>query len=321
MNEPFKLDPVYKDYLWGGHRLKDDYNKDTDISPLAESWECSTHPDGECTNNNEKLSEILRNHPEFIGTHPKTENGQIPILIKFIDANKNLSIQVHPDDEFAKSFGQLGKSEMWYIIEAKEGANIIYGLNQSISKETLSRSIKKGNVEKYLQKVAVKKNDIFFINAGVIHAIGEGCLIVEIQENSNLTFRLYDYNRKDKNGKLRELHIEQALKVANLNKSSGNINKSMRVLRYKPGFASEFLCRCEYFVVERILVNTENTKCLPSIQTDELSFNVIICISGCGSLFYNNKVINFFKGDSIFIPANSEEITMHGKFQILKVFC
>lgn len=320
MNEPFILKPSAKDYLWGGDRLNRDFNKNINLSPLAETWECSTHPDGESFAFGKKLSEILRERPDYIGSRFYNENGQLPVLIKFIDAARDLSVQVHPDDAYARREGQLGKTEMWYVLDADEGAEIVYGLNREVDKDEIRAAVKNGTVEKYLCKVQVKKDDVFFIRAGTIHAICAGCLIAEIQQNSNLTYRIYDYNRTDKNGEKRELHVEKALDVACL-KGVKKVERPMRVLRYGRGYASEVLCRCSYFEVHRLLVNTQACADLPTIQTGGLSFNALLCTWGKGALEYGRKMLEFNKGDCVFVPANSVKISLRGNFGMLKVNC
>ena len=325
LHKPFLLQPVGKDYLWGGNRLNDDFSKGIELSPLAETWECSTHPDGPSVvasgeHIGKTLRELLKQHPEYLGTHPKSE-GELPILIKFIDAKKDLSVQVHPDDQYAYNHenGQLGKTEMWYVLDATKDAKLVYGLSRDVDRETLQKSIVEGSVEKYLQKVPVKKDDMFYIEAGTIHAIGAGALIAEIQENSNLTYRMYDYNRVDKNGKKRELHIEKALNVANL-KASAAPRQPLRVLRYRQGCASELLCRCQYFEVHRMIVNTEQCRRLVGYQADTTSFRVLLCTGGCGAIhFGDEEALSFFKGDCIFVPANSVKLRIHGKAQFLDV--
>lgn len=195
-----------------------------------------------------------------------------------------------------------------------------YGLRHEVTKEVIRDSIKRDTVEKYLQKVPVKKNDVFYIEAGMIHAIGAGVLIAEIQESSNVTYRLYDYGRVDQHGKKRELHIEKALEVANLNGNAEPV-QPLRVLKYYRECASEFLCRCKYFQVERLLLNTERCKEMVDFQTGEMSFSVLLCLDGCGVLFFEEETIRFFKGDSIFVPAHSVLIKIHGNAQLLKVSC
>lgn len=327
-NAPFLLKPIGKDYLWGGNRLNEDFSKDIKLTPLAETWECSTHPDGisivsSGIHKDSLLSDVLKSHPEYLGSNV-IKYGDLPILIKLIDAKKDLSVQVHPSDEYANKYenGQRGKTEMWYILDTTNDAKIIYGFYHDIDRETLKQSLNNGTVEKYLQKIKVHTDDVFYIEAGQVHAIGEGSLIAEIQENSNLTYRMYDYNRVDKNGKLRELHIEKALDVVNL-KSSAEPKQPLRVLKYKQGYASELLCRCKYFQVERILINTERCRNLTGFKTDGNSFQVLLCTNGCGIITneVNQENINFFRGDCIFFPANSQLIKLHGKAQFLKVTC
>jgi len=328
-NIPFLLKPAGKDYLWGGTRLRDDFSKDIDITPFAEAWECSTHPDGPSVvasgiNQGKILTDVLKDHPEYLGTHPATTLGGIPILVKFIDAKQNLSVQVHPSDEYAESHenGQLGKTEMWYVIDALPGSQLIYGLHRDITKEQLRKYAENGSIEKYLNRVDIKKNDVFYITPGTVHAIGAGALIVEIQESSNLTYRLYDYNRIDKNGKKRTLHIDKAMEVANLH-ASDIPRQPMRVLQYKPGYASELLRRCKYFQVERLIINTERLREMYCFHTESNSFEVLICFDGCGELLdeEGNNRLDFFKGDTIFIPADSVNLKIHGKAQFLKVNC
>lgn len=325
MNKPFLLKPSAKDYLWGGTRLNDDFTKGIDLEPLAETWECSTHPDGPSYIASgelagKTLTEVLKQHPEYLGTHPRTE-GELPILIKFIDAKRDLSVQVHPDDEYACKYenGQLGKTEMWYVLDAAKDTSLVYGLQKDCSEEELRKAIEEGTLEKYLQKVVIKKNDLFFIETGVIHAIGAGALIAEIQENSNLTYRLYDYNRVDKEGNKRELHIDKALEVSNL-KRMMEPKQPLRVLKYRPGMAAELLIRCKYFEVYRMLINTERRQAV-NYRADEVSFRTLLCYKGCGTISFGDETLNIYKGDCIFIPANSVKIAIHGSMQFLDVRC
>lgn len=326
-NKPFLLTPAGKDYLWGGNRLRTEFNKDIPLEPLAETWECSTHPDGPSvvasgTYEGMSLPQVLKKHPEYLGTHPGLAD-ELPILIKFIDAKKDLSVQVHPDDNYAREYenGQLGKTEMWYVMDAAPDAQLIYGFYHDITKEQLHKSLMDGTVEKYLQKVKIQKDDVFFIESGTVHAIGAGALIAEIQENSNLTYRMFDYNRVDKNGKMRELHIDKALDVVN-RKGSAAPRQPLRLLKYKKGSASELLCRCKYFQVERYLLNTESSRKLVEFQTADNSFQVFLCLDGCGVVFMEDgDSLNFFKGDCIFVPAHSVSMKFHGKARFLNVRC
>ena len=327
--KPFLLSPVGKAYLWGGSRLNDDFSKNIPLSPLAESWECSIHPDGTSTvasgeHKGQLLFDVLKAHPEYLGSHPMTtNNGELPILIKFIDAKQDLSIQVHPDDKFAKvnERGSLGKTEMWYILDAARDAHLVYGFQHDMESEILKESLEQGTIEKYVQKIPVRKDDVFFIEPGTVHAIGAGALVAEIQENSNITYRLYDYDRVDKHGKKRELHLEKGMAVANL-KSSAEPRQPMRVLKYRKGYATELLGRCRYFQVERMIMNTERHRQMAALKTGSNTFMVLLCTEGCGTLFTEDcDFVHFFRGDCIFIPADSVPLKLHGKAQLLLVSC
>ena len=276
------------------------------------------------------MRDILTAHPEYLGTHPlQTTNGrpELPILIKLIDAKQDLSVQVHPDDEYARKHeGQWGKTEMWYVLAAKKNAELVYGFNQDVNETLVRKAVYEGNIGSLLNHVPVHKDDLFFIEAGTVHAIGAGCLVAEIQQSSNLTYRLYDYDRIDRTGKKRDLHIDKALRVARLS-SSVAPRQPMRVLKYRSGVASELLTRCRYFQVERVLLNTETQRKLVSFQTGKNSFHALLCTDGCGNISWNCRDdgdkggMNFFKGDCIFVPADSVELKLHGKAQLLNVSC
>ena len=335
---PFLLRPSGKDYLWGGRRLKDDFAKEIDLVPLAETWECSTHPDGPSyaasgVHKGRKLIDILHDHPEYIGSHPRVQpGGGIPVLVKLIDASQDLSVQVHPDDEYAylHENGSLGKTEMWYVIDAEKDSHIVYGFSRDMTKELLRRSLEEGSVERYLQRVRTQKDDVFAIEPGTVHAIGAGTLVAEVQESSNITYRLFDYHRRDKKGNLRRLQIDSGLEVASL-KSSIQPRQPIRVLNYRPGVASELLFRCKHFQVERLLINTERIRRMADYRTDEASFKVLLCIGGCATVFalgdsmkgslQQDGCWTVFRGDCMFVPANSVPLKLHGKARFLSVVC
>ena len=322
-NSPFLLKPTGKDYLWGGRRLNDAFEKRIPLSPLAETWECSTHPDGPSfaasgPMEGQSLRQILRDHPEYLGQRHRGER-QLPILVKFIDAKKDLSVQVHPDDGYAKEHedGQLGKTEMWYVLDAGKDTKLVYGLKKDCTPEEIRAALAAGTLSEKLQQVPVKKDDVFFLEPGTIHALGAGALVAEIQESSNLTYRLYDYDRTDKHGNKRPLHTEKALQVANLHGSSAP-RQPMRVLKYRQGVASELLTRCRYFEVFRMLLNTERRQKV-TYRADSLSFRVLLCIGGCGSIRFGRETLLFYKGDCIFVPADSETMVLHGQAQFLDI--
>lgn len=321
--EPFLLSPAGKDYLWGGTRLKTDFAKDLNLTPLAETWECSTHPAGESKAASgpfagETLAKILEAHPEYLGTHPEKGRG-LPVLIKLIDADRDLSIQVHPSDEyvFAHENGQRGKTEMWYVLDAAKDASLIYGLTRSVSKETVRRAAENGTLTKYLQRVPVHRDDVFYVEPGTIHALGAGTLVAEVQQCSDLTYRLYDYDRVDKWGNKRPLHLDKALEVADLH-AAPEPRQPMRVLRYSRGMARELLCRCRYFEVYRMIVNTERRQKV-FYGADSSSFRVLLCVKGCGVARFGSEYLDLCRGDCLFVPAQSEEIQLSGLMTFLDI--
>ena len=217
---PVKLSPVFKDYLWGGTRLKTEFSKQSDMTPLAESWELSAHKDGQSTvAEGEYAGLTLTAYLDTVGREVLGTNCEkydyFPLLIKLIDAKGDLSVQVHPSDEYALEHeGEYGKTEMWYILDCDEGAALYYGFKEDTTREAYEAAIREGRLTDILNRVPVKRGDVFFIPAGTVHAIGAGILICEIQQNSNTTYRVYDYNRRDKDGNLRPLHVEKALAVS-----------------------------------------------------------------------------------------------------------
>lgn len=320
--EPMLLKPVGKNHLWGGTRLKREYSKQINMEPLAETWECSAHPDGPSTIVNGKfagmtLDKVLELHPEYLGTKIKKEHG-LPILVKFIDADKDLSVQVHPDDNYARKYeNQNGKTEMWYIMDAKPGASLVFGFAHDVTREQLEYAIKEGTLAKHLQKVRVQKGDVFFMPPGTVHAIGSGTLIAEIQQSSNVTYRVYDYERLDAKGQKRELHFDKALEVMNM-KAQGSVRQKSHVVNYYPGCSKEILCRCKYFETEKIqMINGF------SFWGLEASFQVLLCLEGEGEINTKSSktILKFKKGDCIFLPAGVEIYTIMGRNTLLKVRC
>ena len=330
LNRPFLLSPFVKDYIWGGTKLKTGYHKESHLPILAESWECSVHPDGpSCVAGGifqgRTLQSVLEENPAFLGTHPNKDMG-LPILVKLIDAREKLSIQVHPDDEYAAKYekSSLGKTEMWYILEAETDAEITYGFVRNMDRKLLLDAVEANSVEQYLNRVKIEKDNVFYVEAGTVHGIGAGAVIAEIQENSNLTYRLYDYDRVDRNGKKRPLHIEKALDVVDYREAKSP-RQPMRILKYQKGCASEFLCRCQYFQVERLLLNTKAEALEVVYSTDSTSFEVLLCVEGTGQLMERRKnekkILSFRKGDCIFVPADSVPLFLAGNAQLLKIHC
>lgn len=311
----FKLKPSFKDYLWGGTKLRTFFGKDCNFDKVAESWELSTHKDGLTIIETGKhkgetlLSYVEKYGKDILGSKCKLDKD-IPILIKFIDAKDALSIQVHPDNEYAlKNENDFGKTEMWYIIDAEPGAKLIYGFKEDITKEQFKKSIEENTLEKLVNEVEVSAGDVFFINPGTMHAIGKGIVIAEIQQRSNVTYRIYDFGRVGADGKLRELHIDKALDVTKL-KASKN-PKQQYTLQQFDGYKKALLSSCEYFNVELLDILEKAT-----LTCDSTTFHCLTVLDGQCTI-KGEDILDVKKGESIFIPANYGKYTITGKCKII----
>lgn len=300
-----KLKPSCKDYLWGGHRLVEEYGKEYSGDVLAETWELSCHPDGPSViANGVHAGKTLQQYideqgKEVLGVHCRRFRD-FPILIKFIDAKDNLSIQVHPDNRYAlKNEGQYGKTEMWYVMDAGKEAFLYYGFKQEISKEEFAKRIEEDTLLEVLNAVPVQKGDVLFIESGTIHAIGKDILIAEIQQNSNVTYRVYDYGRVGKDGKKRDLHIESALAVTN------------RVPIIKDNSSYPHVADCDYFTVDKLNLDGSVMKKMEGTVSDA-SFASILILDGEGRISSQGETVDFHKGDSFFLPAGSGMYQVEG---------
>lgn len=316
--EPFLLQPACKDYLWGGTKLTTVYAKQSDLTPLAETWECSVHPDGPSVIASgpyfgRTLASFLEEFPEALGEHGRA-HGQMPILVKLIDAEKDLSIQVHPDDAFAqKHEGQLGKTEMWYVLQAQPGATLVYGFAHKVTPELVRSAIDSDMLLPHLQTVPVHAGDVFQIEPGTIHAIGGGVLLAEVQESSNVTYRVYDYGRRDKNGQLRPLHIDKALAVMDFNASPA-VRQHQRIIQYTPGMARELVARCRYFQVERLRVVRS---C--EVQRTKETFYSLLVIGGAGTIQTTESSLPVAAGQTIFVPSTEGPLEIKGNMEALLI--
>ena len=300
MKKIYKLTPACKDNIWGGNKLRK-YGKESDKDRIAESWELSFTDGGEARiEDGRTMNEAF---PRSTWGTSSEKFHAFPVLTKFIDAMDKLSVQVHPSDDYAlANEGQFGKTEMWYVVEADEGAGLYMGLERECDSEEFARTVADGSVEKLLSFKKVKRGDVYFIPSGTIHAIGAGTVIFEIQQNSTLTYRLYDYMRRDKDGNLRELHVDKAMKVSLL----------------EPYKETEFdandeslIGKCEYFETRKYQLNF--TKISFNVEND--SFLSITCVGGNGTIEGEKMSL----GDTFFIPAGSGEITVDGDAEIIAV--
>jgi mannose-6-phosphate isomerase len=304
---PLKFSPILKDKIWGGTKLKTIFGKDAKTDKLGESWELSGFEGDESMvvngllagNNLAELIEIYMG--ELVGDKIFDEYGlSFPLLFKLIDANENLSIQVHPGDEVAaERHNSYGKTEMWYVIDADPGGELIIGFTKDCTRDEYLDALEEDKVEDLLQKVPVTKGDVFFIPAGQVHAIGKGVVVAEIQQSSDITYRIYDYNRKDDNGNERELHTEQALDVINFSAS-----KNPKTDYHAHLNEITKLVECDYFTTNILRVTEPSNRNYGSLD----SFVVYMCLEGNLEIEFNSEKTIVNKGDTVLIPACIDEL-------------
>lgn len=314
---PLRLQAPLKDYIWGGTRLKTNFHKETSLEKVAESWELACHKNGQSIiingpDRGKSLEEYLKaaDAASLLGT--KMENyPYFPILIKLIDAYDDLSVQVHPDDAYALAHeGEYGKTEMWYIIDAKPGASLIHGLLPGVTKEALKKHIADDTLLEICRRVPVRAGDVFMIEAGTIHAIGRGILLAEIQQNSNTTYRVYDYNRIDKNGQRRPLHIKKALDVIRL--TPKNPSAEPTPVRQE---GTSGICRIAHsplFTVYTIKIHDAYHG-----QTNQDSFQSLLVLAGTLTLRWSLGEEPMCAGTSFFLPASFGPYTIEGNGLLL----
>lgn len=319
---PFKFNPVFKDYIWGGRELEKLGKKIPDGN-TAESWEISSHPDGISTISNgeykgQLLTDLINNFgKELVGAELYESSMKFPLLIKFIDANDKLSVQVHPEDEYAvkNEEGELGKNEMWYILASKPGAKLVYGTKPGITREDFKKAVSEDRIAECLNEIEVFPGDVLNIPAGLVHAIGEGIVLAEIQQNSNTTYRVFDYNRTDKNGNRRPLHIEKALDVINFNFECDRAKAGGLDIRLDLESTKSYRIANKYFSVELYDINGSVKE-----MADGSRFYIYVFVEGEAEIKYDLGKITAARGDSILIPAALGEYSIEGSYRALKTY-
>lgn len=321
MLTPLKFQPLFKYRIWGGNKLKTVLNKDYDGDSIGESWEISDVPNDETTVADGQfkgytLKQLIQEFKgEFLGESVYEQFGEaFPLLIKFIDAKTPLSIQVHPNNEYAKTHhNSFGKNEMWYIMQADEEANIIVGFEKEIDKSQFKAHLEDKSVLKVMHHESVKKGDAFYIPTGRIHAIGAGVMLAEIQQTSDVTYRVYDYDRVDKTtGKTRELHTEQATEVLDF-----KVEEQYKTNYKKDLNTSNTLIHSSYFKTNFLPIKGELTKEYSNID----SFVIYMCVSGQAIIQYQQKDYYLNTGETILLPASIKEVMLKSEdAQILEVY-
>ena len=308
---PMKLQASLKDYLWGGTRLKEEYGKETNLDKVAESWELSCHEAGQSVIVNgeaagQTLSDWLAGQDRSVLGKNAERFEKFPLLIKLIDAKGDLSVQVHPDNEYAlRVEGEPGKTEMWYIVDCEPGASLLYGFKEQISREEFERRIADNSLLDVCNRVPVHKGDVFFIDSGTLHAIGAGILLCEIQQSSNTTYRIYDYGRMGTDGQPRELHVAKALDVTKLERPVRD-TKPQAKLDIFACAEVELLASCEYFTTYHINLNG-----MCHLKAGANSFQCITVLGGSMELATAGGRVSIKKGESVFLPAGL------GRYQLI----
>lgn len=313
--EPFLLKPSCKDSIWGGTKLKKRFHKEHSVDIISESWELSVHPAGlslaaSGPNRSVPLAELIKN-PAVTGNFAASFTV-FPLMIKWIDSQLPLSIQVHPDNDYAMAHEQdMGKTEMWYIIDCEPDSYLYYGFSKEISREEFAHRIADDTLLEVVQKVPVKKGDVFFIPSGTLHAIGPGILLAEVQQSSNVTYRIYDYGRLDTDGKPRQLHVEKAVDVTKLIP----ITESSPIPLPLSCPQDELLASCPYFAVIRQQITSPR-----QYNGDAGSFHALMCVEGQGVLQTVLETLTIPSGATVFVPADSSAFTISGNLTLLDVF-
>lgn len=316
MSYPMIMQAPVKDYLWGGTKLREKYHKEAQGEKLAESWELSCHQDGPSVIANgpaqgQTLAQYLaENGKEILGDKAQAFEN-FPIMIKLIDAKDNLSVQVHPDNAYALQHeGEYGKTEMWYVIEAEPGAELLYGVKEKISAAQLAESLADGTITDICYHAPVQKGDVFFIPAGTIHAIGKGILLAEVQQNSNTTYRLYDYGRVGNDGKPRQLHISQGAEVSSLEPLP--LKREHKLVQLSEDCQGELLASCEYFTTYGVQVTDT---C--SLTADKSSFQTFTLLEGSLRVQTAAEAMELTAGQTLFLPAGMGAYQLQGKAQLI----
>ena len=313
---PLKMRPCFKDYLWGGTRLKREFGKDGAPEKTAESWELAALPDGASTVAAGRyagldIEAVAREDRDgFWGTDCR--GGRFPLLVKLIDAKQSLSIQVHPSDATARQEqGESGKAEMWYIVDCEPQAYLYLGFSEKVSQEEFLQRARDGTICDVLNRVPVSRGDVFYILPGTIHAIGAGLLIAEIQQSSNTTFRVYDYQRQDAAGNFRPLHLERAAQVLSYAPIVPEECKANSAVHFSE-FQMYEMFSCRYFRAYRVDVHGSET-----VNCDGRSFQHILCVEGGGDIYAQGVRYPMSRGDSYFLPAALGEYQIRGACRVL----
>jgi mannose-6-phosphate isomerase len=306
---PIRFENLYYEKIWGGRELEN-FRDNLPEGNIGESWDIACHPNGTgIVENGEykgiRFDDLIKKYGySLVGEKVSIE--KLPLLIKLINSREKLSVQVHPGDEYAAKYeGDCGKTEAWYVVDAKPNATLIVG-TKDCTKEEFETAINSGEVEKYLNKIQVKKGDCFLINSGLVHAICEGVIIAEIQQNSDVTYRVYDYGRP------REIHVNKALDVIDFNLQCENLKGEE--VKYD-GYTKILMCKNEYFSIEKLIIEISLED-----SSDKEKFYILTCVDGEGIIKGNGYSEKIKMGDSYLIPATLGKYKIEGQLTLLKSY-
>lgn len=310
MNQPIFLEPVFQERIWGGTKLKQLFGYDIPNDHTGECWAVSAHPNGQSIVKDGpyqgmKLGELWSSHPELF----RSNSAVFPLLTKILDASDDLSVQVHPNDDYAGSHenGELGKTECWYIVDAEPGAVIIYG-HEAKTKEQLVQMIQSGEWDKLLTQVPVKRGDFFYVPSGTIHALGKGIVVLETQQSSDTTYRVYDYDRRDKDGNLRDLHLDKAIDVTTIPQAYEPVTYSSKVV---DGLSVTSFVINSFFTVEQWNVSG------PARVPANAKYTICSVIEGQGQLRAQDQEYPLSKGDHFILPADFGPLELDGELMLI----
>lgn len=303
---PLKFTPIYKECIWGGNNLNRIFARELPSHHIGESWEISSHHKGVSVVANgfligKTLQEIMVEYKEQLMGERFANEEQFPLLVKIIDANDKLSIQVHPEDGYVNLLaGEYGKTEAWYVVDAKEDAKLVFGLRTDITKDKFIKAVEMNTIEDVVKMVQVKAGDMVFIPAGTVHALFDGVMVYEVQQNSDITYRVYDYDRVGNDGKRRELHIKKAVEVINFAEQPSC-------------FFNHSSINCQYFSIDKLKIQGVRK------EKTEDQFIIYCVIAGIGEIIYKDSVESLYEGDTILIPACLGEFFIKGNVELLKI--
>ncbi|NLV92538.1 MAG: class I mannose-6-phosphate isomerase [Firmicutes bacterium] len=323
---PLLFEPIYKEKIWGGDALEALFDRKLPSRRVGESWEIAAHSHGQSVVSNgplagTKLADLIQNRRrEIMGDTPLGDDGQFPLLVKLLDCNDWLSVQVHPDDDYARQYaqGELGKTETWIVLATQPGAKIVYGTKPGTTREQFAEAIAKGTVEELLQLVEVQVGEVYSVPAGTLHALGRGVVVAEIQQNSDTVYRVYDWNRLGDDGQPRELHVKQALEVIDFQQvvpaPEERVKGDSALIETTSQYQRSLLDANDKYVIEGIELKGQWR------VEPENRMEIFVLIDGQCTMSGGGEEVKLRSGTSVLVPAAVKDLTIEGAGLWLRTF-